>query len=90
MEISSQQLFISAELLGLSDIEVLEVKVNAENEIIIKVKSTKEEITCHRFVTRVLIIISPHSPQVFAISAFLKNHAASPMILALGRLAVLL
>ena len=48
MENSSQQLFISAELLGLSDIEVIEVKVNAENEIIIKVKSTKEETGCHQ------------------------------------------
>jgi transposase len=48
MDISSQQLFIPTELLGLSDIKVIEVKVNAENEIIIKVKSTKEEINCHR------------------------------------------
>lgn len=48
MEISSQQLFIPTELLGLSDIKVIEVKVNAENEVIIKVKSTKDEINCHR------------------------------------------
>ena len=48
MDISSQQLFIPTELLGLSDVKVIEVKVNAENEIIIKVKSTKEEINCHK------------------------------------------
>lgn len=48
MDNLSQQLYIPAALLGLSDIEVIDVKVNSENEIIIKVESTKEEINCHR------------------------------------------
>jgi len=48
MDISSQQLLIPKELLGLSDVEIEEVKVTRDNEIIIKVRSTKTEINCHR------------------------------------------
>ena len=61
MDISSQQLAISKELLGLSDVEIEEVKVTRDNEIIIKVRSIKTEINCHRCGVRSLMKWIAHS-----------------------------
>ena len=47
MDILPQQIYIPTELLGLNDVKVIDVKINLENEIIIKVQSTKSEIPCH-------------------------------------------
>jgi transposase len=44
----SKTLSIPESLLGLEDIEVIESFLSSENEIIIRVKSTKKEIQCHR------------------------------------------
>jgi len=39
---------IPVEILGLSDVEIIETTLNSANEFIIKVKSTKEDIHCHQ------------------------------------------
>ena len=48
MEISKSEYLLISKLLELSDVEIENVAINTSNEIIIKVKSTKAEITCHR------------------------------------------
>lgn len=48
MEKSSQNLSIPVELLGLENIEIIEVKMGRDDEIFIKVKSTKDEIPCRQ------------------------------------------
>jgi len=39
---------LSPELLGLDDIQIIEVKLTLEKKVLIRVKSTKEETLCHR------------------------------------------
>jgi len=46
--VNSKTLTIPEELLGLDDIEIVESLLTSNNEIIIRVKSTKKEIPCHR------------------------------------------
>jgi len=48
MENLSQQLTISAELLGLSEIKIDDVIINKRNEMIIRVSSIKNGTECHR------------------------------------------
>jgi transposase len=40
--------FIPVEALGLPDIEIIEAKLTRDNEVVISVRSTKEEIPCHQ------------------------------------------
>tara|TARA_X000001036_G_C20614782_1_gene780486 strand:- start:31 stop:1326 length:1296 start_codon:yes stop_codon:yes gene_type:complete len=48
MENQPQLEFITPELLGLENIEVLSVKLNSDGEFIIEVKSTEAEVPCHK------------------------------------------
>lgn len=48
MENSSRCLPIPVELLGLDDIEILDVSTTTASDIIIKVMSTKDEVACHK------------------------------------------
>jgi transposase len=48
MSNSPQMLSITAEILGLSHIEVTKVELNRDNHFIITVASTKKEIPCHQ------------------------------------------
>jgi len=48
MENLPQSLPITAELLGLTDIEITAIKHSSNNEIIIEAMSTKKEILCHK------------------------------------------
>lgn len=45
---SSQMLPITAEILGLKNVEVINIELNHANEFIITVSSTKKETPCHR------------------------------------------
>jgi transposase len=47
MQSTSNMISIPAEVLGLPDVEIIEVKINNMDEVIIRVKSTKKEIPCH-------------------------------------------
>ena len=48
MDNSPQHITLISELLALEDIEVTDVKINRENEVVIKVNSTKKDIPCHK------------------------------------------
>ncbi len=48
MDNSSNAIQLTAELLGLNDIEIQGIKLTSDNTVLIRVKSTKAEVSCHR------------------------------------------
>jgi len=48
MEKSTVEIVLTPELLGLSDIEIQEVKLTRDNRVVIRVKSTRDKTECHQ------------------------------------------